>query len=334
MSLASVDTVYSADSTEFCPLANYLACGTYQLTEEESNHGRVRKGRLYLYRVEQDARLELQQTIDTPAILDMKWSHALLNDRPTLGVVDSIGSLELYALEDGDLVSRDRVQVTAENVLCLSLDWSNRRGGGERVKVATSHSNGAISVLQPTQDAWRVVDQWVAHDLEAWIVAFDYWQPHVVYSGADDATLKVWDCRQPSPAAATMTNRRQYTMGVTAIQSSPHREHCLATGSYDEHIHLWDTRSMRSPLAEAHTPGGGIWRLKWHPSRSDRLLSASMHAGAFIIDTADDKLTVVKGFLDHKSMAYGADWSYHHHHDLVASCSFYDHVMHLWDGSI
>jgi diphthamide biosynthesis protein 7 len=63
-SLFSVDTEYSADSTEFCPFQNkaqYLACGTYQLYnhEEQKNEQPAendtpmqRKGRLYLYKQE------------------------------------------------------------------------------------------------------------------------------------------------------------------------------------------------------------------------------------------------------------------------------------------
>ena len=38
-------------------------------------------------------------------------------------------------------------------------------------------------------------------------------------------------------------------------------------------------------------------------------------------------------FEGHKSLAYGADWSRlpeKNSENLVASCSFYDHAMHLW----
>jgi diphthamide biosynthesis protein 7 len=41
---------------------------------------------------------------------------------------------------------------------------------------------------------------------------------------------------------------------------------------------------MRAPLTEVET-GGGIWRIKWHPTKKDTLLSASMHAGGFVIQT-------------------------------------------------
>lgn len=62
-SLFSLDTEYSADSTEFCPFQNkskYLACGTYQLYNDQepneqpadSDKAMQRKGRLYLYKLE------------------------------------------------------------------------------------------------------------------------------------------------------------------------------------------------------------------------------------------------------------------------------------------
>ncbi|KAI8376475.1 WD repeat-containing protein 85-like protein [Radiomyces spectabilis] len=331
-SLTSFDTGYSADSTEFCPFPGYeqyLACGTYQLADD--NDTKVRRGKLYLFTVDSNADTSLtqQQTLITPAILDMKWSHALIGDQPTLGVVDSVGGLQLYSFNtEKRLAPIYHLQVTEDTqILALSLDWASRVDRSCR-DVVISHSDGFLSIVAPTESQWIRQQHWQAHDLEAWIAAYDYWNTNIVYSGADDCLFKGWDTRSENQIF-----QKRHMMGVTTMQSSPLREHVLATGSYDENISLWDTRSMRRPVSTIQTEGGGIWRLKWHPTEANKLLSASMHAGAFVIDVdAELNPSITTSFLDHTSMAYGADWSYAPNSHLVASCSFYDHVMHLWDA--
>ncbi|KAG5460962.1 MAG: hypothetical protein BJ554DRAFT_6925 [Olpidium bornovanus] len=142
-------------------------------------------------------------------------------------------------------------------------------------------------------------------------------------------------------------------MGVTAIESNSLAPNLLATGSYDEHILIWDHRSLAVPLHDVGA-GGGVWRLRWHPRRPDVLLAACMHGGLRVIRVGEGFILVLcarlaalaiigpyvpscrisSSFLDHQSMTYGADWSRAVPRDegctLVGSCSFYDHVLHLW----
>jgi diphthine methyl ester acylhydrolase len=58
-----------------------------------------------------------------------------------------------------------------------------------------------------------------------------------------------------------------------------------------------------------------------------------MHDGFKIVDiNQPSESAIVRRFDAHESLAYGADWSRltFENGSLVATCSFYDHKMHLW----
>jgi len=238
-------------------------------------------------------------------------------------------------------------------VLCLSLDWANRRNPNELGPMVVSSSDGSISLLQPASDAALVESRsWHAHDFEPWIAAWNYWDSNLLYSGGDDLKLKGWDIRQAQPI---FTNAR-FDGGVTSVQSNPHIEHVLAVGSYDSMVRIFDLRNPYKPMTQINV-GGGAWRVKWHPSetRCRDLLVACMHDGFKVLrfslvsmgipggsNRAEESTDVpgdwevIKRFDGHESLAYGVDWSHDEQasvaETLVASCSFYDHMLHTWSG--
>ncbi|KAG8962755.1 hypothetical protein FRC05_005121 [Tulasnella sp. 425] len=311
------DTEYSADAVEFCPNGDALdifICGTYQLQEETAERPRRRLGRCYLFETSDDGELAELQRFDLPAILDMKWLEEVQN-----------------------------VSVVPSDVLCLSLDWSGRKessSNDSNESIVTSTSDGCLSVIAPEDGEMRVTETWKAHDFEPWIAAWDYWSGgQIVYSGGDDCKMKGWDLRQGT-MTPTFTNKN-FEAGVTTIQSHPFEEHVLAVGSYDSTVRLFDTRKPLRPFLQMDV-GGGAWRVKWHPSPQRRhdILVACMHDGFKVLRTSGDGYEsnlsssgyeVLKRFDEHKSLAYGVDWSYKEGTDsLVASCSFYDHILHTW----
>ncbi|XP_040898810.1 diphthine methyltransferase isoform X2 [Toxotes jaculatrix] len=324
-SLQVFDTEQSADTVEWCPVSpshNILACGTYQLQKgagvEDVTPSRT--GRLYLFNFERGGSMsppltELQR-LDTAAILDMKWCHVLVSEKAVLGTAAATGELQLYTLSDSQegscsLQPLSSLEVGAER-LALSLDWSTGRMDSSDVRVVCSDSAGCVSVLSLAESSLTTLSQWKAHDFEAWISAFSYWDTQLVYSGGDDCKLKGWDLRV-GPSCPTWTSKR-HSMGVCSIQSNPHREHILATGSYDEQVLLWDGRNMRQPLSES-AMGGGVWRLKWHPTHQHLLLAACMHNDFHILhcqqalEGSGGACPIVASYILHNSLAYGADWS-------------------------
>ncbi|KAL5518935.1 hypothetical protein ACEPAH_618 [Sanghuangporus vaninii] len=377
-----LDTIYPADSVEFCPVQGYhdiLACGTYKLIEgpttsleQESESGestttshRKRIGKCILLKAhssQEDERLEILQEIDMPAILDMKWSHS----SSLLAVADSEGHVSLHKLDtnvrgyetgkygfevptqQARLTEIQNVQCRPKDTLCLSLDWSNRRNARGDGCIAVSCSDGSLSVFQPdTSGCFAEMRSWHAHDFEAWITAWDYWNTNIVYSGGDDLKLRGWDIRQDDHSPIFVN--KKFDAGVTSIQCHPHNESILAVGSYDATVRIFDTRKPLAPITQADV-GGGAWRIKWHPSpaRGRDLLVACMHDGFKVVrfspsiissnnaqSEASEEWETLKRFDAHESLSYGIDWAYGGvpaEGTLIASCSFYDHVLYTWKG--
>ncbi|BGP52979.1 hypothetical protein JCM8202_004063 [Rhodotorula sphaerocarpa] len=310
----------------------------------------TRYGRCLLYEVDRGGRnLKELQRFDGPAILDMKWSPRPWRGQTTLAVADAKGRVQLHGLRDDEdrLELRGEIVCADDSTLCLSLDWSTRRHSTpDPASLVVSLSNGEICLLGG-ETQLEVTSRWHAHDFEPWIAAFDCWDPSTVWTGGDDLKLKGWDLRQGCEQP-TFVNKRTFEGGVTSIQSHRTRENLFAVGSYDGRVRLFDRRKPLTPLTEFDAEGG-IWRLKWHPTNPTRLLVAGMHGGFKVVDFPE--LGVNDGrdeagwlrpgegrlharFDRHESMAYGADWSDGGHtsedRDVVASCSFYDHALHVW----
>eukprot|EP00955_Chlamydomonas_euryale_P035843 350253-Chlamydomonas_euryale.AAC.2 len=138
--------------------------------------------------------------------------------------------------------------------------------------------------------------------------------------------------------------------------------------------------------------GGGVWRLRWHPSEPGTMLVAAMYNGCGIVKAGPapqndslaassrtshggapagssaagsrtshggaaacgkspgstftaysdvgkrtlwlpTELRVAEWYTGHRSITYGADWRQGgtgEDGDIVATCSFYDRLLHLW----
>ena len=368
--LAAEATALNADVVACCPYEScehLIALGCYELIAAEER----RIGRLALLSTRGDALSSALCAVDGTGVLDCAWLPPRPDGAHLLALATSEGTAQLYSLatDDGaataELVEVGSMACEGAGDACMSLAWSDAPSS----RLALTSTTGMVSVgelesASGSGGALRLLSAWQAHDLEGWAVAFGHHDEHTLYTGADDAMLKRWDLRSAAdgePPAATASNRRSHRAGVCCLSPHPTREHLLASGSYDESVRLWDMRQLRSPLGE-HGCGGGVWRLKWHPSRADVLLAACMHAGFAVLKTAGGEVDESGGEgadgeadaplpcelealalyeahgLGAGGLGYGADWrrgaGADGAADVAATCSFYDRALHLWSVSL
>lgn len=349
--LASAETGFAADSVEWCPQVgsqDLFVCGTYHLIEkapqadaaESPETAASRRGRIDLYRFDRAAdELALLDSHETAAILDMKWLRRNADDaEQLLAAADALGNVLLYRLTAGKLEAAASCALNPDESvvapLTLAIDWRPTAAAAAvgAPRIAASDSAGKVSLLEHGEAGdLRVLSQWPVHSFEAWTCCFDRCHPDIVYTGGDDMLLHVLDTRV---AEARVQTNRSHGAGVTALLSCAYgAEHRLVTGSYDEQLRVFDTRRLRTPVAELPL-GGGIWRIRQNARRQEWLLCANMYRNFAVVALADafDALSVVAEFNEHKSICYGADWCAERPTDgggdveehLMATCSFYD----------
>lgn len=321
-SLVQFTTDFYADSVEWCPESNLIACGNYQLEESAGDQEKAqRKGCIYLLEAI-GHQLNICDQVATRGILDQKWF-----DESRLGVVTSIGELVVYQLdlERKKLEERAKVSLdeSEETTIALSLDYWKE-------KTLVSDSKGNITVFD---GQLRSTGSFAGHDFEAWTCALDRSDENIFYSGGDDCCLNTFDIRVGD--GPTQRNSKCHRAGVTSIAFGlPNPDHFL-TGSYDEQLRLFDRRAFARPVQQLSL-GGGIWRIKLNPVDPTLLLCACMYHNFSIVRVEKDKGFRLECVLHHgqDKICYGADWgkqrglregpSYN-----FATCSFYDNLFSL-----
>jgi diphthamide biosynthesis protein 7 len=177
-----------------------------------------RSGRLYLFAMDSLKGLYLLQTLEMPAILDCKWCHCKIDGKILLAVANAVGEVLLYEMRttgepksEEDKMNIKGIEpwlsctlsllcnsVIAQDVdsetLALSLDWSTGRCKFEHEQnsplISVSDSKGYISLLTLSDLMFEKRECWKAHDFEAWITAFDYWNDSVVYTGKRERVIQ------------------------------------------------------------------------------------------------------------------------------------------------
>ena len=342
-----------ADVADWNPNAGYehlLAAGTYELNEEQQ----TRHGKLYTYTVGMssngDESLRVEKTLDNlPGIFDFQWvPGSMLESQTMVAMALADGSLRFFdAISGEEQDSLSTLHCNAyydASAMALTVD-TLRQGSGE-LMCTSSYSDGDIKVFKVAPHGIQGVRQWNAHSLEAWISCWsrvDDKKENIIYSGGDDAVFQAWDIRAEDPSRVFM-DRKTHQAGVCCVTETPSDPNIVLTGSYDQNIRIWDWRNTNRPVCTTQCDtGGGVWRLKSNPHNPRVLLAACMYNGFFIykIMPGDGnnalKLVECEQYPHQQTLSYGAAWQFPRpdsqhltRKDVVATCSFYDNLLHIW----
>ncbi|KAI1500006.1 WD40 repeat-like protein [Biscogniauxia marginata] len=118
--------------------------------------------------------------------------------------------------------------------------WSIRFSGDGRELVAGTNAN---SIIVYDIESRRVLHQIEGHEDDVNAVCFaDKSSPHILYSGSDDATIKVWDRRSMGDGreAGAFVGHIQ---GLTYLDSKDDGRYLLSNGK-DQSMKLWDLKMM------------------------------------------------------------------------------------------
>ncbi|ESZ89583.1 WD domain-containing protein [Sclerotinia borealis F-4128] len=131
--------------------------------------------------------------------------------------------------------------------------WSIRFSGDGRQLVAGT-TGGSIVVYDI--ESRRTLFRIFGHEEDVNAVCFaDKLSPHILYSGSDDATIKVWDTRSmgDSREAGAFIGHIE---GLTYLDSKGDGRYILSNGK-DQSMKLWDLRMVMSSAKFSHIRSNG-----------------------------------------------------------------------------
>ena len=112
-----------------------------------------------------------------------------------------------------------------------------------------------------------------------------------------------------------------HNAGVVSIL--PLDDQLLLTGSYDNHVRLFDFRNLRRAISAVDLDGG-VWRILPRPeSNMGSFLTCCMQAGARVFSHEIDGVFEPN---EERRLIYGASW---YSRDIAALCSFYERNLYI-----
>ncbi|KAK1147486.1 SEA (Seh1-associated) complex subunit [Aspergillus melleus] len=159
------------------------------------------------------------------------------------------------------LSARHKDQLTVRDV-----KWSH--GTYDRI-IATAVANGRI-VLYDLHRTGLEYCRFQGHNRQVHRLAFNPHRPHLLLSGSQDSSIRMWDLRVPSiERGASVCGSKEHFNGnsdaIRDIRWSPSDASMFATATDSGAIQLWDIRKTSAPAMRITAHDRPCFSVDWHP---------------------------------------------------------------------
>eukprot|EP01128_Nolandella_sp_AFSM9_P009468 TRINITY_DN6069_c0_g1_i1.p1 TRINITY_DN6069_c0_g1~~TRINITY_DN6069_c0_g1_i1.p1 ORF type:complete len:534 (+),score=35.48 TRINITY_DN6069_c0_g1_i1:80-1681(+) len=157
------------------------------------------------------------------------------------------------------------------------------------------------------------------------------WHPtngYLLFSGSQDATVKLWDTRNHTKSSSTFRCASE----VRDVQLNPQQPSRFVTALENGTLQIWDVRNTSAPessIVGAHQ--GFVLTIAWHPDLKDRLASGGRDGKIKIWDTSATRRTPTTTI---QTLAVGVgrvSWRPGYTSQLASVASLTDFDIHIWD---
>ena len=235
-----------------------------------------------------------------------------------------------------DAVSRPQHRCLGHSAEGYGLSWNPHSAG-----LLLSGSDDGLICLWDVSQAPLEVNNVTKFDSHTDVVEDVDWHKqfdHVFGSVSDNGKLLIWDSRESSKPAQTVSDA--HNGDVNCISFNPFSEFTFATGGSDNVVALWDLRSVNEKMHSFESHTAGVFSVAWSPFFETVLASSGADRRVMVRDLsrigeeqseedAEDgppELMFVHG----GHTAKVSDFSWHPSEQWLAASVSEDNILQVW----
>ncbi|RWS16395.1 WD repeat-containing protein 24-like protein [Dinothrombium tinctorium] len=210
------------------------------------------------------------------------------------------------------------------NYSCNDVVWSCI----EENLLATAATNGSVVIWNLQKSTRSKIDQVLMHHKRTVNkVCFHPSEGHLLLSGSQDGTMKLFDLRRGD---ISMEFNSQ-SESVRDVQFSPHQEWMFAAVQENGNVQLWDSRRNDKYLRQFTAHSGPVFSCDWHPEDRRWFATAGRDKTIKVWDLTIAGTPIVEHCI--QTIASVAKLKWRPERKLnIASCSLLlDFTIYVWD---